>query len=427
MTTARAASPRLHHLRLVRPNERPASRAQTDARSRRAVALLLGSTAFLVGTGLVMVLSASSVSAFADYGDSFVFVQRQAVYAVVGVFALLVASRMRVDAWRRLATPFLLVTIAMLAAVLHPSVGVSAFGSSRWFELGPVTVQPSEIAKLAIVVFSASVLARRLGKLDDLGQLAMPMLPMTLLVCGLVIMQPDLGTMVILAGTVFLLLFAAGVRLAYLGIAGLVGAVIGAGLIMSADYRRIRFLAFLDPWQDAQNTGYQLVQSLYALGSGGWTGVGIGASRQKWQYIPNAHTDFIFSILGEELGLIGEIVILLAFGVLIYAGIKIATGANDVFGRLLAAGIVSWLGLQALINLGAVTGLLPVTGVPLPFLSYGGSSLAVSLAAVGVLVAIARTPVRAAGAVRATRATRANHVGRGRRADRSSPKKAVAR
>ncbi|MEX2420294.1 MAG: FtsW/RodA/SpoVE family cell cycle protein, partial [Actinomycetota bacterium] len=187
------------------------------------------------------------------------------------------------------------------------------------------------------------------------------------------------------------------------------------------------FLAFLDPWQDAQNTGYQLVQSLYALGSGGWSGVGIGASRQKWQYIPNAHTDFIFSILGEELGLIGELVILLAFGVLIYAGIKIATGANDVFGRLLAAGIVSWLGLQALINLGAVTGLLPVTGVPLPFLSYGGSSLAVSLAAVGVLVAIARTPVRAARAGRATRATRANHAGRGRRADRSSPKKAVAR
>jgi len=427
VTTARAASPGPYHLRLVRPNERRASRAQADARSRRAVALLLGSTAFLVGTGLVMVLSASSISAFAAYGDSFVFVQRQAVYAIVGVFALLVASRMRVDAWRRLATPFLLVTIAMLIAALHPSVGVSAYGSSRWFELGPVTVQPSEIAKLAIVVFSASVLARRLGKLDDLGQLAMPLLPMTLVVCGLVIMQPDLGTMVILAGTVFLLLFAAGVRLAYLGIAGLVGAVIGAGLIMSADYRRIRFLAFLDPWQDAQNTGYQLVQSLYALGSGGWTGVGLGASRQKWQYIPNAHTDFIFSILGEELGLIGEIVILLAFGVLIYAGIKIATRANDVFARLLAAGIVSWLGLQALINLGAVTGLLPVTGVPLPFLSYGGSSLAVSLAAVGVLVAIARTPARAAQAGRTTRASRANHVGRGKRADRSPPGKAVAR
>ncbi len=148
---------------------------------------------------------------------------------------------------------------------------------------------------------------------------------------------------------------------------------------MSADYRRIRFLAFLHPWEDPQNTGYQLIQSLIALGSGGLTGVGLGASRQKWEYVPNAHTDFIFSILGEELGLIGELVVLLAFGVLIYAGIRIATTARDVFARLLAAGIVSWFGLQALINLGAVTGLLPVTGVPLPFLSYGGSSLVVSL------------------------------------------------
>jgi cell division protein FtsW len=427
VTTARATTVRPYHLRLVRPNERPAGRTHADVRSRRAVALLLGSTAFLVGTGLVMVLSASSVSAFAAYGDSFMFVQRQAVYAVVGLFALLVASRMRVDAWRRLATPFLLVTIVMLIAAMHPSLGVSAYGSSRWLEFGPVTVQPSEIAKLALVMFCAAVLARRWGKLDDLGQLAMPLLPMTLLVCGLVIMQPDLGTMVILAGTVFLLLFAAGVRLAYLGIVGLVGVVVGAGLVMSADYRRIRFLAFLDPWQDAQNTGYQLVQSLYALGSGGWAGVGLGASRQKWQYIPNAHTDFIFSILGEELGLIGELVIVLAFGVLIYAGIKIATHANDVFARLLAAGIVSWLGLQALINLGAVTGLLPVTGVPLPFLSYGGSSLVVSLAAVGVLVAIARAPARAARSAKSTRASRVNHPGRTGRADRSPPRKAALR
>jgi cell division protein FtsW len=194
--------------------------------------------------------------------------------------------------------------------------------------------------------------------------------------------------------TMFALAFAAGVRLRYLTLASVVGALIGAGLIMSADYRRVRFLAFLHPWADVKNTGYQLAQSLYALGSGGWFGVGLGASRQKWQYVPNAHTDFIFSILGEELGLLGEIVVLVAFGALIFAGIRIAANAKDVFGRLLAAGIVSWFGLQTLINLGAVTGLLPVTGVPLPFLSYGGSSLVVSLAAVGVLVSIARAPVR---------------------------------
>jgi cell division protein FtsW len=219
-------------------------------------------------------------------------------------------------------------------------------------------------------------------------------------------LQPDLGTTVILAGSIFLLLFAAGVRLRYLSLAAVVGGAVGAGLIMSADYRRIRFLSFLDPWEDAKSTGYQLVQSLIALGSGGWTGVGLGASRQKWQYVPNAHNDFVFSILGEEMGLIGEIVVLVAFCVLIYAGLKIATRTTDVFSRLLAAGIVSWFGLQALVNLGAVTGLLPITGVPLPFLSYGGSSLVVSLTAVGVLVAIARAPARAAARARSAAARR---------------------
>jgi cell division protein FtsW len=165
---------------------------------------------------------------------------------------------------------------------------------------------------------------------------------------------------------------------------------VGLGLILSADYRRVRLLSFLHPWQDDQNAGWQLAQSLIALGSGGLAGVGLGASRSKWQYVPNAHTDFIFAILGEELGLIGEVVVLGAFAALIFAGIRIAARTQDVFGRLLAAGIVSWFGLQALVNLGAVTGLLPITGVPLPFLSYGGSSLVVSLAAVGILVNIAR-------------------------------------
>jgi cell division protein FtsW len=377
------------------------TKARAAARTRRTVALLLGSTAFLVGTGLVMVLSASSVSAFAEYGDSFVFVQRQAAYAAVGVFALLLTSRMRYRAWERLATPFLLVTIAMLVLVLVPSHGIEAYGASRWFRFGPVTVQPSEIAKLALVAFAAATLRRKWGKLDDLGHLAVPLVPVCFVVFGLVMLQPDLGTTVILAGTMVLLLFGAGVRLRYLTFATVVGAAVGAGLIMSAGYRRVRFLAFLHPWEDVKSTGYQLVQSLIALGSGGLTGVGLGASRQKWEYVPNAHTDFIFSILGEELGLLGEIVVLVAFAALIFAGIRIATGTKDVFGRLLAAGIVSWFGLQTLINLGAVTGLLPVTGVPLPFLSYGGSSLVVSLAAVGVLVSIARAPTNGRSAARA--------------------------
>jgi cell division protein FtsW len=384
---------------------RPATRSR--ASTRRTIALLLGATAFLVAGGLIMVLSASSVSAFAQHGDSFRYFQRQATYAAIGVGALWLTSRMRYDVWRRLALPFLLVTVVMLGVVLSPSTGLEAYGSSRWFEIGPVTVQPSEIAKLALVVFAAAVLATKWGKLDDLGHLLIPLLPVGLLVCGMVMLQPDLGTTVIIAGSILLLLFVAGVRLRYLTVAGIVGSVAGLGLIMSADYRRVRFLSFLHPWEDATNTGYQLIQSLIALGSGGLTGVGLGASRQKWQYVPNAHTDFIFSILGEELGLIGEVVVLLAFGALLFAGIRIAAQARDVFGRLLAAGIVAWFGLQTLVNLGAVTGLLPITGVPLPFLSYGGSSLVVSLAAVGILVNIANAPAReGARTKRSTRSKR---------------------
>lgn len=392
MSSRSVAAERPGHLRLVRPEDVARTRAREDATARRTIALLLGSTAFLVIGGLVMVLSASSVSAYSRYGDSFLFFQRQAAYGAVGVGALLLTSRMRYPAWQRLALPFLVVTIALLVLVLYPGLAVSAYGSSRWLELGPVTVQPSEIAKLALVVFSATVLSRKWGKLDIVAHLALPLLPVTILVTGLVMLQPDLGTTLIISGTMFLLLFAAGVRLRYLLVTGIVGGAAGMALIFSADYRRVRFLSFLDPWADASNTGYQLIQSLIALGSGGWLGVGLGASRQKWLYVPNAHTDFIFSILGEELGLVGELVVLLAFGLLIFAGIRIATRAPDVFGRLLAAGIVGWIGLQALVNLGAVTGLLPITGVPLPFLSYGGSSLVVSLAAVGILWNIARTP-----------------------------------
>ena len=357
--------------------------------------MLLAPTAFLVIGGLLMVLSASSVSSFAEFGDSFRYFQRQSIYAIVGMGALVLTARMRYDAWRRLCLPFLALTILLLGVVLSPSHGVEAYGSSRWFQLGPVTVQPSEIAKLAAVVFAAMVIERKWGKLDDLGHLALPLLPVVLVIGGMVMLQPDLGTTLIITATVFAMLFVAGVRMRYLSMAAFFGTVVGMGLIMSAEYRRVRFLSFLHPWEDASNTGYQLAQSLIALGSGGWFGVGLGASRQKWAYVPNAHNDFIFAILGEELGLIGEIVVLAAFAALIYAGVRIAASAKDVFGRMLAGGIVSWFGIQALINLGAVTGLLPITGVPLPFLSYGGSSLVVSLAAVGILVNIATAPVRA--------------------------------
>jgi cell division protein FtsW len=205
-------------------------------------------------------------------------------------------------------------------------------------------------------------------------------------------LQPDLGTTLIVAGTLLMLMFVSGLEARYLLGICFSGALLGLALIMAEGYRRARFFAFLHPLADRTNEGYQLFQSLVALGSGGWLGVGLGQSRQKWMYVPNAHTDFIFSILGEELGLIGEIVVLALFGALIYTGIRIAMQAPDGFGRLLAGGIVSWLGLQTLVNLGAVTGLLPITGVPLPLVSFGGSSLVVTLAAIGILVNIGRSP-----------------------------------
>ena len=420
------------HLRLAwdRERARAARRASRMAAARRSIGFLLLPTVFLTVTGLVMVLSASSVSAYARYGSSFLFFWRQLAYAAVGAVALLCTARMRYRTWQRLAAPLLAATAILLALVLHPGAGRVAGGSARWLALGPVTVQPSELAKLAVVVFAAAVLARKWGLLGDPTHLVVPLVPVVGVVCAMVYVQPDLGPTVILVGSVFLLLFTAGVRLRYLVVSG--GLLSALALLTMQPYQRARLVAFLDPWADARNTGYQLIQSLIALASGGWFGVGLGASRQKWMYVPNAHTDFIFSILGEELGLVGAFLVLAAFGALLYGGVRVALRAPDTFGRLLAAGIVSWLGLQIVVNLGAVTGLLPITGVPLPLLSYGGSSLVVTLAAVGTLVSIARASARpeearpagarrrsgrrpGAGVVRASRAAsgRRTRVGHG--------------
>ncbi|HXJ64807.1 MAG TPA: putative lipid II flippase FtsW [Actinomycetota bacterium] len=399
-----AAAPRRPNLRVVRGDERP-SRRQRAANRRlvrkarrlardpmpRTVALLLVSAFLLTGIGLVMVLSASSVTSFQASGDSFLYLKRQAVYAAIGVVALFVTFRVSYRRWERLAVPLLLVSVALLGLALHPSIGSEAGGSSRWIQMGPVTIQPSELTKLAMVVFAAMILTRKWRRLDEPLHLAIPLAPVVLVVCGLIILQRDLGTTTIIALSTMVLVFACGARMRYLLLTGI--AALGAGwfLIMGEAYRRDRFLSFLHPWQDRSNTGYQLIQSLLGLGSGGMFGVGLGASRAKWSYIPNAHTDFIFSILGEELGLLGELVVLGLFVTLIYSGFRIASRVNDTFGRLLATGIVAWLAVQTLINLGAVTGILPVTGVPLPFVSFGGSSLIVTLAAVGILANVGRT------------------------------------
>jgi cell division protein FtsW len=377
----------------VRP---PVRRPRKDplAVARTSVILLLIPAALLTTIGVVEVFSASSVYAFTHHDNSFWFLERQGIYAAIGVGVLLLTARMRYTAWRKLSGPFLIVSVLLLLVALHPSSGSAVYGASRWIPVGSLTLQPSEFAKLALVAFTAAVLAQKQGKLDDWLHMALPLGPVVLIVAGIVMMQRDLGTTIVIVGSVLMMLFVGGARLRHLFVTGILALGGLAFLIFGTAYRRVRFLSFLDPWKDPLSNGYQLIQGLIALGSGGWLGVGLGASRQKWAYLPNAHTDFIFAVLGEELGLLGELVVLALFGVMIYAGIRIAVRAPEPFGRLLAAGITSWIGLQAIVNLGAVTGLLPITGVPLPFVSFGGSALVVTLGAIGVLTSIARAGAR---------------------------------
>lgn len=386
------AALRVPRLRVVAPDEvSPAvARARAERSARRTLLVLTGSVAALTMGGLVMVLSASSVSAFTRYGSSFLFFKRQALFAAVGLVLAIGTSRIPHRIWQRAWLPLLAATVVLLLLVLHPTTGTVVGGSARWISLGPVSLQPSELAKVVAVMATAGIMAANLRYLDDPVVWGIPLLGVVGLLSVLILLQPDLGTMMVLSLTVFLMLFVAGVRARLLTIWGLIGTATGIALIVFAGYRKARLLSFLHPWADPQHTGYQIVQSLIALGSGRLFGVGLGASRQKWMYVPNAHTDFIFSIMGEELGLIGEIVVLALFAGFVWAGIRIALRSPDPFGRLLAAGITAWLGLQALVNLGAVTGVLPITGVPLPFMSFGGSSLVISLAAVGVLVSIGR-------------------------------------
>ncbi|CAN5615130.1 putative lipid II flippase FtsW [soil metagenome] len=344
----------------------------------------------LVVLGLTMILSASSVSSFANYGSSFLFFKRQLLWAVVGIIGFVTLVRCDYRKLKGLGYPAFLISTVLLAAVLVPGVGIVVGGSSRWIGLGPFSFQPSEIAKLALVLFCAEVFARKQERsLRDFVHTAVPLLPALAILAALVLLQPDLGTTLLLGVIGLGMLFVAGAPLAYLVPLSVAGAAVAAGAAVMEEYRRARILAFLDPWKDPLNTGYQTIQSLIALGSGGWLGVGLGASRQKWMYIPNAHTDFIFAILGEEMGLLGTLGVLGMFAFLTYLGVQTSRRAPDRFGMLLAGGITVWIGVQALVNMGAVTAALPITGVPLPLVSFGGTSLVVSLAAMGILTNVA--------------------------------------
>lgn len=364
--------------------------SQTVRAARHPYPLLIATSTAMLVVGLLMILSASFVEAYERYGSLFFLFNRQAIGTVLGVSGAFLLARTDYHHLKHVAKPMILVVIGLLVLVLMPSIGIERGGSSRWLPLGPFTLQPSEMAKLALVLYSAYILDRKRKRIADFKELAFPVLSMTGAICFLVMLQPDLGTTVICAASVFIVMFLAGARMKHvLGLAALSLPAVVA-LSLSQGYRRARVFTFLNPWNDPIGSGWQPIQGLVALGSGGPFGLGLGASRQKWSYLPNAHTDFIYAIIGEELGLFGTFSVLALFVCFIYLGIKVARRAPDRFGFLLAGGITGWLGIQALINMSAVTGLLPITGVPLPLISFGGSSLVFTLAGVGILLSIAR-------------------------------------
>jgi cell division protein FtsW len=363
--------------------------------------LLLASTALLVGFGVVMVWSSSYVE---SDQVSFAVVEKQLLWLSIGIPLLLVASRLPLKVFRLLAYPALFASCGLLVAVLVPGLGVSANGATRWVALGgPFTIQPSEFAKLGLVLWGADLLARKhkLGTLDSYRRILVPLLPISLFVLALIEKEHDLGTMLVVLTIVLSLLWVVGAPLR-LFVVTMLAVVSGVTyLAISEPYRLQRLLSFSHPFKDCLNTGWQSCQGIYGLGAGGWWGVGLGSSRQKWGYLPEAHTDFIFAIIGEELGLVGTIAVLILFAVLAYSGIRVAQRSRDMFSRLAASAIVAWLLVQALVNVGAVIGLLPITGIPLPLISAGGSSLIPTMFALGILMSLARREPSAAAAIAA--------------------------
>lgn len=380
----------------------PRRRRTGPGRTTGASLVLFAVTAALTLVGLVMVLSASFVQAARNYGSSWYVFNRQLLWTAVGVAVMVALARIDYRRLRKLAVPLLLLTVVLLVLVLIPGVGITSGGSTRWLGVGNLRLQPSELAKFSLVLFAADLLTRRAGQVDDHGATTRPVLMVAGALAVLMLLQPDLGTSILVLGVALAMLFIAGTRLHLIAVLALTGTAAAVVLARLAPYRWARVTGFLDPWADVGNTGYQAAQGLVALGSGQVTGTGLGASRAKWGFLPAAHTDFIFAIIGEELGLVGSLSVVALFAVLAVVLVRTAARAPDRFGTLLVGGIAAWLVGQTIVNVGSVIGLLPITGMPLPFVSAGGSSLVVALAAVGVAHNVCRQARRPRKKVPAT-------------------------
>lgn len=352
--------------------------------------ILIIVTFTLLAVGLIMVYSASAVWAEYKFNDSFFFAKRQLLFAGVGIIAMFFIMNVDYWTWKTWAKVLLLICFVLLLLVLIPGIGNERNGSRSWIGVGAFSIQPSEFMKLAMIAFLAKFLSERQKKITSFKYGLAPSLALVFSAFALIMLQPDLGTGTVMVGTCLVMIFIAGARISHFVGLGLIGVAGFVGLVLSAPYRIKRITSFLDPWQDPLGTGFQIIQSLYAIGPGGLFGLGLGQSRQKFFYLPEPQTDFIFAILAEELGFIGGSLVLLLFSLLLWRGIRIALGAPDLYGSLLAVGIIAMIAIQVMINIGVVTGLMPVTGITLPFLSYGGSSLTLMLMAIGVLLNISR-------------------------------------
>ncbi len=352
--------------------------------------VLFAVVATLVGIGLVMVFSASSATAYAEHGDIAYYVKRQLIWLLVGMFAAFVVYKMELARLKRAAPYLLVAAIAGLLLVFVPHVGVGVNGGRRWVGFSSLSFEPSEFAKLALVIYLSAMLASRGDRITSLVRGLFPLCVPVLIMAVLVLKEPDMGTASLLVFIAFTMFFAAGARVFHLIAILAVTAPMAVLTVIASPYRRARVFAFLDPWKDPQNTGFHIVQSLLALGSGGIFGMGLGASRAKFFYLPEQYTDFIFSVLGEELGLIGAFSVVVLFVTFIYRAVRIALAAPDRFGYFLACGCGAMIAIQAFINIGVVTSSWPVTGVPLPFVSFGGSSLVVNLIAVALIANVGR-------------------------------------
>ncbi len=372
--------------------------------------LLMGASTLLLTIGLMMVLSASSVQSYEEYDNSYHYFIKQMIWVGLGLPAAFVASRMPTRVIRRFAWVGLIAALALIIATLTP-LGYAVHGNRNWLAVGPLAVQPSEIAKLAVVLWAADLYARKESLLDDWKHALIPVVPVIGLITGLVVvMQHDLGTALVLFAIMLGMIWVVGApgRLFALSIA-IVG-VLTLFLVSTNPERRDRLMNFADPFKDFQGAGWQPAHGLFAMSSGGWFGKGISASQQKWGGLPEAHTDFIFAVLGEELGLVGTVLVLVLFLTIAYAAIRLAVTTADPFVRYMSAGVTIWLLGQMMINIGMVLALLPVIGIPLPLVSYGGSALLPSLVALGLLIGFARREPEAAAAIRENRRRRAAGV-----------------